>query len=272
MKKHPERFPIPADSSDEDDDLFSPKARNVSTPTPGPISVTAPSEFDEPTDPGLNDVFARIEAQGDVGPKLHERPVEGYRPPHLDPLDVHSTGPQCFHRGTPDLACVMGMVAAYNETIEAVYGTKSTVLAFGKVHRSRLYPQLAAGARMLKEHEIPATSWARWMIEGGKKRFPDRKPPFITLVFAAGLIAKRRGWFRKTRQDEPGTVHVSTPQHVEQYWRKRESIGLARGRTATAAMLGAPPEYFAMRAEEIKLGHTDPMDFWPQIFNSGKRY
>lgn len=271
MKKHPERFPVPTDYSDEDDDLFSPKARHTATPTPGPLAPAQPVDFDEPTDPGLNDVFSRIEAQGNVGPKLHERPVEGYRPPHLDAPNVYSTGPQSFNKATPDLACVQIMVAAYNEAIEAVYGTRSTVLVFGKVHRSRLFPQLAAGAQMLKEHEIPATSWAHWMISGGKKRFPERKPPFITLVFAAKLIEKRRGWFRKTCEDVADTKVVITRQNEEQLFRKRESIGLARGRTASQALLCLPDWYCTMREEEIKLGYKDPMDLWPQIFDSGKR-
>jgi hypothetical protein len=58
----------------------------------------------------------------------------------------------------------------------------------------RFFRQMVNAAEMLIKHEIAPAAWAAWTIDVWRQGGQKDDPP-ITLVWAAGMIEKKRGWF-----------------------------------------------------------------------------
>lgn len=191
--------------------------------------------------------------------------------PPLDPVPTERSGGSSMSAGMTPAYYAGQLVSAYRQAVQSIYGQQSNCYRFkGITEKSKHFGFLLAAAQVMVEEEIAPATWALWWmrkLKTGKddenvSAFAERPPP-MRVIFAQSTLRKHHGWFHHDAEDSSATAKVGRV-HLEQMYRHREATNIWRGMTPRQARLSTESWYDEMREEECKMGHEDPLDFYPR--------
>jgi len=177
------------------DDVFP--LRGKTPPLAGPVSLPPADTFPEALGVML----------GGNGPSGPRPPPPGHGgvpafpgPSVLTPATVPY--PPRLGPDEDDLALAKAVMRAYWGACESRFKKRSWVLRQpGALAASKQLKSLVAGAKVLREKEIPPASWAAFSVDVWRRFDKKDTPPPLAWVFSPKRMEEREGWYR----EEAGT-------------------------------------------------------------------